>query len=961
MHGNAVTAAPPLSFRILGPLEVEVNGVQLGKLPRRQRALLTRLLQDFGRPVTFDQLADAVWGGGILPTDAKGALYTLASRLRASLGGETFLLTNSWGYQTQAAQAQLDTLTFADLLHQARAVTKTDPTAALDLYGKALKLWRGPAFAEFADTFARPAAVALEEARFAAQLDSIGLTAGAGDAASAAAAAEQLVLANPGREQAWVAWMRTLAQASRPAEALEVYQRLRVKLAGELGTEPGHEAAELHRQILRGQIQPPAPAGRARYFPQPLGSFVGRAGELKLLTEAFASDRIITLTGPGGIGKTRLAVEFALSQLDLASTYWIDLAAVGDPASVPYAIGDALGVARAEGIAGVIATALSRRRLTLLVDNCEHLIDAVAGLLVPLAQRCPGLSVLATSREPLAIDGERVVPVGPLPLARPDGALADSDAAELLRQRLLSAMDPEAVREAFPAKALHEVCQRLDGMPLALELAAARMAALGTDSLTESMDLWQRAHGRRGRPDRHRDLDTLFGWSYDLLSGAGQGLLRQLSVFPGWFTRGQVSGLCPELAGELAALVAKSFVAQRFSEAEHGYRLLVPVREFAARRLSAAGEEREVRGRHAKLTVEWAVRACAALGTSAEPRAWEQLNASGPLLRSVQAWCRDSRQTELAIELSAALHHYAYMRDDHEMLGWAGQALELPGAQEHPLRPVLQASAAARLIQRGEWPRARRLIEDAVAFLAPGEARSVIPFTVLGDIDLYHGEFLAAIGHYRLAWQAALSHNDCWGQVEAAGSAAMACASHGLHDEASRWLDRCLDTLSHSAAPTQRAGTFYYLGECAGLRDPAAAEAHLMRSHELAVAIGANFLIGASMTRLTAFSTEFMPLSQSLTIFEKALRQWEATGNRAELWLTLFRLIPLLASNGETVTAAAIHAAVTGSGELPAYHLCDAPVDQRDRALRIEWAGADLPAVIALATTAIGRLRVHQA
>ncbi len=1001
MHGDAVTGVVMPGFRVLGPLEVHLGDRRIGPLPRRQRALLTRLLQDFGRPVAFDALADAVWHGEPAPADVKGALYTVVSRLRASLGDTSFIAKHHLGYQMKAGQS--DHVTFTLRLDEARGLAVRDPVAALEVYAEALACWRGAAFAEFADTFARPAAVALEETRFAAQLEWIGLLGEAGQPEPAALAAERLVLANPWRETAWVLWMRLLAGAGRQAEALEVFQRLRSYLGEQLGASPGQEAADLHVRILRGEAGR-APAPRPRYFPQPLGSFVGRAQELKVITEAVCDHRVITLVGPGGIGKTRLAVEFALSTLDMAATYWIDLAAVFDAPSVPYAIADALGVTHAEraDLADVLATALGQRRVTLLLDNCEHLLDAVAEWTVPLAHRCPGLTVLATSREALRVEGERVIRVGPLPLRLTSGQ-PGSDAAQLLRQRLVAAIGAEEPVEALPEHVIDDLCRRLDGMPLALELAAARAATLGLASLAQSMPA---GPPERGRPDRHRDLDALFAWSYDLLTASEQSLLRLLAVFPGWFSLSQLTALAtptsplpaaenmpcspgeaaaagqtgvlaaaenvpwsPSAAAavqsELAALVGKSFVVPRFGPVGgQDYRLLVPVREFAARRLAESGEEHEVWQRHARLAVSWAQQACHDLGTRAEPAAWEQLTGNLALLRSVHAWCRDHGQTELAVTLSAALHHYAYMRDDHEMLGWAGKALQLPGAHEHPLRPVLQASEAARLIQQSEWRQARELIEAALADVSPGQAAAVIPFTVAGDIDLYHGQFAAAIEHYRMAWQAALAHGDCWGQVEAAGSAAMACAGQGLHDEAAVWLERCLETLKHDPAPTQRAGVLYYLGECAGLRDPAAAGAYLRRSHEMAVGIGAGFLVGASMTRLTAFCTKAMPLPDSLGIFESALAQWQATGNRAELWLTLFRLIPLLREHGEAATAAAVHAAVLQSGELPAFHLADADPagsEGADRLLAVQWAGADLPEVIEMARAAIGRLHARHA
>jgi predicted ATPase/DNA-binding SARP family transcriptional activator len=983
-----VTVRIEIQFAVLGPLDIHIGGRPLPKLPRRQRALLVRLLQDPGRVVSFDALAESVWHGEQQPADQRGALYTVVSRVRGALREfGSALATHPTGYALKLSGSGVDAVRFERGVRRARELAGTDPAAALTVLDEALTLWRGRAFEEFADTFARPAEVRLQELRVSAQEERIALLLKSGAAAEASGSARALVSAYPLRERAWLLLMRALAMTGRQAEALDAYQQVRSMLVEDLGVEPSGELAQLHQQILQQQVDMldaleagPAPAGR--HFPTPLGSFVGRGAELAAVGLAFEGARVVTLTGPGGIGKTRLAIEYALAALEPSTTCWVDLTSLVEQEAVPYAFCDALNLTRNahDKVFDILVTALGRAELTLVVDNCEHVIDTVATLIHRLAEHCPRLTFLATSREPLAIVGEQVIAVGPLPLTGRGGTLADSDAIRLLRKRIREAVDPRLDGSELSERALGEITERLDGMPLALELAAARAAALGVAELAQTMGLWQQLRGRRGGPQRHQDLGTLFDWSYDLLSEPERILIRRLSVFPDWFSLGHAEQLCgataiaSRVSALLASLIGKSLVVRRAKPlaGDRAYRLLVPIRQYAATHLATTDEVDDVHRRHAELVVGWTVDACAELGTSAEPDAWNQLLVSAPSLRAVHAWCRDRGETDLAVRLSAALHRYAYLRDDHEILSWAETALQLPGAREHPLRPVLLASSATRCFATGDYARARALAEDAVATLPPGGAPAVIPLIVLADLEAHLGQLDEATAHHRLAWQHAVAGDDLWGQVEAGGSVAVGYAFQRDQAQATAWLERCLAVLGRSSAPTLRTMTLYCFGMAAGFDDPDAAEAHLMRSYDIAARIGATFMTGSTMSRgLTSFRNYDSDLPNGLRIFETAIREWQATGNRCLLWVTLYHLVPLLVATGEDEAAVALHAAVRHAAELPSFRyppqrLQAAITDPRRRlgdraaAVEVQWTGADLDTLIALAMSTIDRLKAGQ-
>ncbi|HEX2315076.1 MAG TPA: BTAD domain-containing putative transcriptional regulator, partial [Thermomonospora sp.] len=488
-----------MRFGVLGPLRVWTAGGEPVTVPElKVRALLAALLAQEGRPVSADRLIEDLWGDR-LPADPAGVLRTKVSQLRRALedaepGARALVAAHPPGYALDVPTDAVDAWRFQRLVALAR--TDDDPRTTARVLADALALWRGPAFADFADAeFARPAVARLEERRLAATEDLLHARLALGEHAALVAELADLVERHPLRERLRAAHMLALYRAGRPGEALDGYRDLRDRLASELGLDPGPELAELHQRMLRRDPDlDPAPAApgpvRARPLPAPLTDLVGRGASLcevgAELERGGPGERLVTLTGPGGVGKTRLAVETATAIAGSFpdGVFLVELATL-PPGAGPVEVAEL--VARALGLRDHpepgpatqedrIAEALRDRDLLLLLDNCEHVVEPVAALAETLLRAAPRLRILATGQEPLAVPGERVRVVPPLETPGPevpdDPETLRTFAAVRLFERRAAAASPGFRLDAGNAGAVAAICRRLDGVPLALELAA---------------------------------------------------------------------------------------------------------------------------------------------------------------------------------------------------------------------------------------------------------------------------------------------------------------------------------------------------------------------------------------------------------------------------------------------------------------------------------------------------------
>ncbi|MFD4599705.1 BTAD domain-containing putative transcriptional regulator [Streptomyces sp. NPDC058464] len=555
-----------MRFGILGPLDVRTDdGTPLDPGGPRPRALLTLLLLDAGRPVSLQRLTDGLYGAEP-PAGAANALQSQVSRLRRRLAPHAEIEAGATGYRVAVAPDTVDAHQFEAWAGAGRAALAAgDHATAAARLREALGLWRGPALPDVPDAEAE--AARLEELRLAAVQDRIEADLALGGGAELVPELRALLAGRPLSERLYGQLMRALHAGGRPAEALTVYEEARRTLADRLGADPSPELSALHLELLRGSA-PERPR-----LPVQLTRFVGREPELARIAAGLADSRLLTLTGPGGAGKTRLAVEAA--QLRPAACF-VELAPLTDGSRIPYAVLAALGVR--EGLRSPAAdttdrllAALEDRELLLVLDNCEHLVEEAARVCALLLAACPGVRVLATSRESLGITGEILVPVPPLP---------PEPAVRLFLDRA------RAVRPGFPGHArVADICTALDGLPLAIELAAARLRTLTPDELADRLDDRFRllSRGDRSKAPRHRTLRAVVEWSWDLLDEEERELARRLTVFSGGATLTAVEAVCglPYPEDVLASLVEKSFL----EVSEGRYRMLETIRAFAAESL----------------------------------------------------------------------------------------------------------------------------------------------------------------------------------------------------------------------------------------------------------------------------------------------------------------------------------------------------------------------------------------
>ncbi|MEV5572804.1 BTAD domain-containing putative transcriptional regulator [Spirillospora sp. NPDC052269] len=734
-----------MRIAILGPVEVRRgggpsagDGGERGVVERsgdvvelsgaRLRVLLTRLALDPGRTVPAERLIDDLWEDDP-PAGAPNALQALVSRLRAAIGREA-IESRPGGYRLAVPREAVDAHEFEARVSAARDVP--DARARASALREALALWRGPALADAAQLpFASAPSARLNELRRAALEDRVAADLEAGRHGDLVPELQALAAADPLREPLRALLIRALYASGRQADALAEYASLRTALADGLGVDPSPSVEELHVAVLRQDpslltgravAAPPEPvAGNAvseasaGNLPAQLTSFIGRDEDLRRVGAMLSEGRFVTLTGPGGAGKTRLSLEAGRHAARLApdGVWFVPLASVTDPGEVPSAVLAALGLREVALLSTKsgwltapenadpldrLAGALADRRPLIILDNCEHLLDAAARLADRVLADCPGARILATSREPLGVTGEALWPVEPLdrPPAHVDAdRAAGYPAVRLLADRAAAASPGFTVTGENVADVVR-ICRALDGMPLAIELAAARLRALTPAQVADRLDDRFRLlrEGSRTALPRHRTLRAVVEWSWDLLDARERVIWRRLAAFPGGADLDAAEAVCadaPREAGEagevqaggvrvdasgnaedvpagdvldvLAALVDKSLVTVVTGGADGAprYRMLETIRAYGLERLAEAGEEGRVRRAHAEYFASFAETAEPHL-TRAEQVTWiARLNAEQDNLHAALRWALDEGDGLLATRLAAALGWYWFL------------------------------------------------------------------------------------------------------------------------------------------------------------------------------------------------------------------------------------------------------------------------------------------------------------
>ena len=703
-----------VDVRVLGPVEVRVDGHAVPIGSRKQRVVLAALAVEDNRLVSTDALTELLWGDGGGPPSARITLRSVVSRLRRALGTAGDCVgARDGGYVLRVDRAAVDAVRFERGLARGRDQLAAGHAAdAVATMRDALVLWRGPAHAELdGHEFARPAAHRLEQARLAAVEDLVDAELRAGLTADALDRAEGQVAAHPLRERAWGQLMLARYRSGRQADALAAYRTVHALLRDELGVAPTPALVELETRILRqdarlsdddgGAVQPPRRAGPD--LPTAATPLVGRSAELAELAGVLAEERLLTLTGAGGVGKTRLALRLAtdVTPVHDGGVRLVELAPLerdAGEAAVLIEVASAFGVATAGADAPAeivqrIADHVGDRRVLLVVDNCEHVVDAVARTLDALRRRCSRLTVLATSREPLGVAGEVARAVSPLSLPPPDADevadVAGSDAVALFRQRA-RAVCAEFELDADNAAAVARICRRLDGIPLALELAAARMRVLAAEQIAARLDdrFALLTAGERTASPRQRTLRAAMEWSHRLLTADEQVVLRRLAAFATSFDLDAAEAVAGDggepgrVANLVFRLVDKSVVTTRRRRGAVRFALLETVRSYASERLADAGETAAVRARHRAHYVGLAREQRRVWGAGWDSALWHRRVAAEEenFRAAVASALADDDHDGALLLLSGLWVHWAWAAGRAEAVGWLRRVVDGPGA-----------------------------------------------------------------------------------------------------------------------------------------------------------------------------------------------------------------------------------------------------------------------------------------
>jgi len=680
----------------------------------RQALLLACLLLHANEVVSRDQLIDALWGERPQKT-ARNALQVQVHALRKRIGQER-IATEGPGYRLLIERDELDLERFERLVARGRSrLASGEAEEAASTLREALGLWRGPALADVAyEAFAQADIARLGELRLVALEERVEADLALGRHLELVPELEALVGEHALRERLHGQLMLALYRSGRQTDALAAYRRFRRTLDEELGLEPGPELQELQQAILRQdgalRVEPPELRAR-RHLPASQTPLVGRERELDEIGGLLrsANVRLVTLTGPGGSGKTRLALQIAHELADAFpdGVYFVDLAPFRGPALVATTIAHALGVEERpeEQLAQTLAGHLRARRLLMLLDNFER-VDEAAPLLSELLATAPALQLLVTSRTPLHLSGEHEYRVRPLPL---------SDAVQLFTARA-RAVAPGFRRPSEEADEVADLCRQLDCLPLAIELAAARTRQYSPSELLVLLPdrLELAGNGMRDLPARQRTLRATIDWSHELLEPDEQTLFAQLAVFAGGCTLTAAAAVCGAGRDQVASLVAKNLLHEHLGrDGSVRYSMLETVREYAAERLVQSGEGAAVRARHAD---HFAGLAESKAGDADAPESAAVIEDEHDNLRAAIDWSHGAGAIDVELRLVAALALY-WAVQNHLREGRRRVEAALRHGQDGPapLRAKVLGGGSWLALRLGDYEQAERLASESLA------------------------------------------------------------------------------------------------------------------------------------------------------------------------------------------------------------------------------------------------------
>jgi len=940
-----------LSLRVLGPVEAWRDDRPVAVGGQKARLLLAVLLAQYGEVVSTDRLCDAMWGDDVPPSGAS-TLQSHVSRLRRLLAPEATIAARPPGYVLTADDGVVDAVAFVATVADARAAV--DAEARIEMLDGALGTWRGNAFEGMADLdWARAEAVRLEELRLEGLEQLVEGHLELGQDAQVIGELEGLVVTHPLRERFWRQLVLALHRTGRQAEALRRTSEVRTFLREELGLDISPALRDLEARVLaddptlRAAPRATSTQSARRVVARDVTRLVGRDADIEAVDGLLHREQLVTLVGPGGVGKTRLAFRTAeLSRDEFADGMAVvELAEISDGASTPSAVATVLDIQQRQhlSVEDSVVELLRDSDLLLVLDNCEHIVEGVAQLVARLRLECPGVRTLATSREPLGVAGECVWSVEPLEL--PDDADLDVErvqsapAVQLFVDRATAALPSFRLNDANAA-AVAEICRRLDGLPLALELAAPRLRVMGPEALAERLDQrFALLASDRGTADaRHRTLRAVVDWSHDLLAPEEQALLARLSVFAPGFDLAAVEAVCAGgaegaagdagegvVVGVLAALVDRSMV-QVEDRDQPRYRLLETLRAYGREQLEARGELGATIARHLGWYVSVARDGGAGLMGPDEATWTTRLDRDLANFREAHANALRADDVATASELAVALHEFGFRRIRYEVTSWAVATARAPGFDAEPHAPMILAIGAYDGFVRGDLELAIDWGLRAVALAREhGTHTAGLAERALGNAFFYRGDSDAAIAWMDKMLASVRQGGESARLAHALYMRSVAYTSTGdpirgavLAGEARASADLC-------RSPTAQAQAAYALGASLEATDPDASARALRHSAALGAECGNRWIEAFALTEVHALEARRGDPRAALRGFATVIRTWYRGGDWANQWLSLRHVCGALAMSGATRAAAVLHGALTAAGA--AYALPGTPDD----------------------------------
>lgn len=871
----------------MGPIQ-GLRGGQLVDLGGpTQRRLVAALAARPDEVVSVTSLLTDLWGDDP-PPSGPASIQSYVSRLRRNLGSGA-IETKAPGYKL-GADVVVDWVSFIE----AAGRLPLDNTERLGTIDDALSLWRGPPFEDFdhVDFAARR----LYDARWDLEEEKARLLAAAGQPSQAMAVLEKVTNAEPLRETAWTTLALILADAGRQAEALRALERYREKLA-DIGLEPGPSFAAAETEVFEAK---PRVAPRPKLAKADT-TFIGRSEEFAELTRLVAEQRLVTIVGPGGMGKTRLAMELARAWEE-TDVVMARLDSLRDDREVAPAVLNALGGETRGEITDSIIAHLARSEPTMLIlDNVEHVIEAGASLVASVLSATE-TRVLVTSREPLNTPGETVLTLGPLD---------SSSAIELFRDRARR-VDPDF--EAASAT-LDMLCEELDYMPLAIEMAAARSKALAPEEILTRIN---RRYGLLDRPlrggaERHRSLDALVDWSYGLLDDTGKRVFERLSVIAGTFDVelataltgfGQVAS--EDVAAALANLVEKSLVHRTGAGP---FRMLRVLKSFAGRQLAGSEDESVARTRHASWFAGLARQIGNGLSTPDEMWWIARANAAVDDIGDALRWSTKNGDLDSAQAILEGLFDWFYHRQPPSIVDWGD--LVLPLADGHEALAVASAWSALRALKEGDADRAREIVGSGTS-IEGSTAR--FAWFMAGEVACHEDRLDDALDAYRRQLVRASNMNDRIGVIDATAGEILALSFRGEFTRALDIAGNLEKMAADIGAPTYRAYADYTLGE-AVIDSELRRSADLLESAALqAASVNNHYIQAMAKTTLGSVYSRLGRLDEAAETLLDALELWETMGMSAQEWTIVQFMGGVLAEKGDVETAARLLGAARGAG-----------------------------------------------